>query len=202
MSLGIQHYNAQFQSATKKSKLLFRSKPWYTQTRYFMDFVEYHRTVAQQWTKAVNRIFFYVSRHHSWLYFVFPISVHALRFSSCYVLGLKTRFVFHLFFCIVFYHYLHLKQGCRVQNDSSVQIKGTWIRIKDATPRVYIKHLWLNSFVLVEKKKKLKQFLCVLWLNVALFFISVFMSVYSCWQTLDEGMMYATFCSLSFIFFF
>lgn len=37
---------------------------------------------------------------------------------------------------------------------------------------------------------------------MALFFISVFMSLYSCWQTLIEGIMYVTSCSLSFIFFY
>lgn len=50
------------------------------------------------------------------------------------------------------------------------------------------------------RKKNLNRF-CVFWLNVALFFISVFMRLYSCWHTLIESIMFATSCSLSFIFF-
>lgn len=57
-------------------------------------------------------------------FILFSLSVCMLYVSPRYVLGLKTRFVFHLFLCIVFYLYLHLKQGCHVQNDSSVQKKG------------------------------------------------------------------------------
>lgn len=77
----------------------------------------------------------------------------------------------------IVYHYFHLKQGCHVQSGHSVRKKGDTLELKDATKRVYIKEFateLFGVFVVVEKKKK-KPFLFVLGLNVALFFISVFM---------------------------
>lgn len=116
--------------------------------------------------------------HWSWLQFVLIISVHALRFplsvgSKCF---LHIPVCFSL--CVIFSHYL--KQGCHFKMTIRFKEKkrdityNSWCHV-----RVYMKNFWLNMFVFVWKG----AVLCVVRLNVALFFTSVFINVCSCWQT-------------------
>lgn len=73
-----------------------------------------------------------------------------------------------------------LKQSCHVRNNHSAQNKkGDTLELKEPHWRFTLNHLCLNyhiPFVMGEGRGGENQFWCIPGLNVALFFISVFMS--------------------------
>lgn len=133
-----------------------------------------------------NRIFFYViSRRWPWLDVVLPLCACFFPFVQSFVVRLALYSIISLCFVfiipqewgILWYNWVrvychchfHLKQGCHVQNDHSAQKREIRCR-REFTLNI----LSLNYHVFVVEKKN--PFWYILGLNVALFFISVFMS--------------------------
>lgn len=114
------------------------------------------------------------SRHCSWLEFVqfacFMFSLVLSVWSKCF---LSIPVCFSL--CIILV--ITLNEAATSKWPLGFKIKGQhnyWCHT-----RVYMKNVWFNMFVFVWKVGVLR----VVWLNLALFFISVCINVYSCWQT-------------------
>lgn len=153
-----------------------------------------NRGVAQWWTKATGFSFTFQDINHGLM--LLSLSVHASRFFP-FVQSLVVRLALYsiISLCIVFIipqeggilWYNWVRAYCLSLFSPQTRLphsewpfcseKGDTLELKDATKRVYIKEFVIEVFwggFVVEKKKK-KPFLCILGLNVALFFISVFM---------------------------
>lgn len=130
-----------------------------SQTRFIMDLAEYQKQlVSQNCSTVMNKrslqdfLLCFKTLVMALFYFfcfVFPISVHALHFSFMKSLVFWLYIPFISLY-IVFYHYLHLKQGCHIQNEYSVQKKGLKLQIKDATSIKKSLQYEFNNFVLVS----------------------------------------------------
>lgn len=118
-----------------------------------------------------NRIFFYISRHRSWLDVALPICACFTFFSFCSVVGRKTCFVFHYFFVYRLHHTSGKRDSVVQLGESVLSIiiftsnkaatfrvtilfrKGRYIRIKRCHKRVYIKEFVIQVFLWLKKKE-------------------------------------------------